>query len=457
MSQERLGVALLLGLDIGSTVVKAAVFDRRGRTLAVAHRAVRVRLPGPGRVERDPEATWRAAANAIREVVPGRARGVSAVGVTGCGNGAVWLDAAGRTLGSGILASDTRALAQARANEYPGQTAVLLRWLRACEPETAGRLHRVTFWKDFVRLRLTGELVTEPTDLGAAGGFSRRESVLPPSVASLDIAGRVTAAAAGATGLREGTPVIAGCLDCEAAAIGSGVTGPGELSIVAGTWSINQCFTAERPTAAEARTLFLVNPSAVPGRWLALEASPDSAGHFDWFVRAIRRNGDFARVSRQAEAARAEGLFFLPGLFGRGAVFGGLRPHHDGAAMARAVMQGVCFAHRAHVERLRATGLCFLHARLAGGAARSDFWCQLFSDTLRLPVEVRASPEPGAFGAALLAGVGAGVWPSLAEAQRATVQEARRFTPRADLDSAYASWRAASARQAFEPLNLKLP
>lgn len=424
-------------------MVKAAVFDRHGRQRAVAARPVRPSLPAPGRVERDPAATWRAAATALREVVAevGRADRITAVGITGCGNGAVWLDASGRPLGPCILASDTRAAEFTRRREYPGQTAVLLRWLRAQEPGLARRVDRVAFWKDFVRLRLTGELHTEPTDLGAAGfATGTHEPMLPPRVASLGIAGRVTPAAARVTGLRAGTPVIAGCIDCEAAALGSGVRGPGELSLVAGTWSINQCFAAARPAPATRAALFLVNPSVLPGRWLLLEASPDSASHFDWLARATGGRADFASLARDAAAVGSEGPGFLPGLFGRGACFFGLRPAHARAALARGVMQGVCFAHRAHVEKLRAAGFRFRVARLAGGAARSDFWCQLFADTLGLPVEVPVAGETGALGAALLAGVGAGVWPSVEAAQRATVQVARRFRPRENRDAAYAEW-----------------
>lgn len=424
-------------------MVKAAVFDRHGRPRAVAARPVRPSLSAPGRVERDPTTTWRAAATALREVVAevGRADRISVVGITGCGNGAVWLDASGRPLGPGILASDTRAAEFTRRREYPGQTAVLLRWVRAQEPGLARRVSRVAFWKDFVRLRLTGELHTEPTDLGAAGlATDTHEPMLPPRVASLGIAGHVTPTAARATGLRPGTPVVAGCIDCEAAAIGSGVSAPGELSLVAGTWSINQCFAATRPAPATRAALFLANPSVLPGRWLLLEASPDSASHFDWLARATGGRADFAALAREAAAVGSEGPGFLPGLFGRGACFFGLRPAHARAALARGVMQGVCFAHRAHVEKLRAAGCRFRVVRLAGGAARSDFGCQLFADTLGLPVEVPAAGETGALGAALLAGVGVGVWPSVADAQRDTVRVARRFRPRENRDAAYAEW-----------------
>jgi L-xylulokinase len=298
------------------------------------------------------------------------------------------------------------------------------------------------FWKDFVRLRLTGEWATEPTDVGAAGDFARGEPALAPLRASLACAGEVSPAAARITGLRAGTPVFTGCIDCEAAAIGSGVREPGVLSLVAGTWSINQGFVTATPSGAAARALFLVNPSVEPGRWLVLEGSPTSASHFDWLARAIGRRGDFARLAAEAAAAPRGGPIFVPGLFGAGAAFADLHAADGRGALARAVMEGVCFAHRAHVEKLRAAGLRFSTARLTGGAARSRFWCQLFADVLRLPVEVPSGAEPGALGAALIAGVGAGLWPSLAAAQRATVKVAARFTPRENYDPTYARYRS---------------
>jgi L-xylulokinase len=243
----------LLGLDIGSTRVKAVLFDRWGRVLAAVARRVPVRRPRPGWVERDAGATWRAAAAVVRAAAAGHA--VTAVGVTGCGNGAVFVDAVLRPLRAGVLSSDRRAEEfvrrgpAARQVAYAGQTSSLLRWLRTAEPALARRLAHALPWKDFVRACLTGEVATDPTDAGAAGWLvagTRRlaadDPAIPPLRESLAQAGEITAAAARRTGLRAGTPVFTGCIDCEAAAIGSGVARSGELSLVAGTWSVNQMF-----------------------------------------------------------------------------------------------------------------------------------------------------------------------------------------------------------------------
>ncbi|MSU72679.1 MAG: carbohydrate kinase [Opitutus sp.] len=432
---------LLLGLDIGSTVAKAAVFDRHGRALAVAARRIRVHTPRPGWVERDPAESWRACAAVLRAVARGRGGAIAAIGLTGCGNGAVFLDERERPVRQGILSSDTRAAEfvgnhrrRARQTAYPGQTAALLRWVRAREPRVARRVRLVLFWKDFIRLRLTGEPCTDFTDAGASGLLdveSRHwrgdDRVLPPLRESLAAAGVVQAAAAVATGLRAGTPVFTGCIDCEAAAIGSGVSGRGELSVVAGTWSINQTFTTKLPPAA----LFLINPSAQPGRWLLLEGSPTSAANFDWATRALFGRHAFSRAAALAERAAPGGdLLFIPRVSEGLGAFLGLAASHTRAELLRAVMTGVVFAHRWHVEKLYAAGVRCRTLRLTGGATRSRFWCQLFADAFGRPVEVPRGEETGALGAALCAGVGAGFWPSLRAAQRDTVAVARVFRPR---------------------------
>ncbi len=429
----------LLGVDIGSSTIKATLFNERGRTLGTAAKPVTVRFPQPGWVERDPQATLRAAHAVIRAALDSAKSSVTAVGVTGCGNGGVFLDAKFRPLGAGILASDLRATdfvapRGKRFNEpYPGQTGPLLDWWRSAESPRARDLAQVLWWKDYVRMSLTGVACTDFTDAGAAGlldlstrSWRNGQPELPPLRESAALAGWVTPNAADATNLPSGTPVFTGCIDCEAAAIGSGVSEPDRLSIVAGTWSINQAFVGALPSST---TVFLCNPSSQPGRWLLLEGSPTSASHFDWLVRAVGGRTDFEKVAALAAAAPASELHFLPRLFAQNAAFVGLGPQHDLGAMARAVMAGVAYSHRAHVEKLRAEGLRFRVARLAGGATRSPFWCQLFADVLGLRIEVPAVAEPGALGAALLAGVGAGVWPSLAEAQRATVRVDRTFEP----------------------------
>ena len=437
MSKSTQSSAHLLGVDVGSTVIKAVVFDRRGRTLAVATRRVPVRRPQAGWVERDALATWRAAAAVMRQGAAGRA--ITAAGLTGCGNGAVFVDADLKPLRPGILSSDRRAAKWvrpapwSRQTAYAGQAGSLLRWFRAVEPVAARDLAHVLLWKDFVRARLTGVVATDPTDAGAAGWMDvatrklrANDPAISPVRESLAAAGAVTAGAAGLTGLPAGTPVFTGCIDCEAAAIGSGLGHAGGLSLVAGTWSINQTFVDRLPRR---RGHFLVNPSAEPGRWLVLEGSPASAANLDWAGR-ICGGGNVASVLRRAERAPRTRLLFVPRVPTGEGEFHGLDSAQGRGELLRAVVEGIVFAHRAHFEKLLGRGIAPRCVRLSGGMARSAFAAQLFADVLGCTVEVPAGEEIGALGAALCAGVGAGLWPSLRAAQRATVRVGRTFRPR---------------------------
>lgn len=446
----------ILGLDVGSTLIKAVVFDRRGRVLAAASRSVPVRRPQRGWVERDAEATWRAAAAAVRQVASGKS--IAAVGLTGCGNGAVFVDAALNPLRPGILSSDARAARWIRQEQaagqlaYAGQAGPLLGWFRAERPAEARRLAHVLLWKDFIRARLTGVVATEPTDAGAAGWLvpgSRRmrggDPALPPIRESLASAGEVTAAAERRTGLRVGTPVFMGCIDCEATALGSGVANAGDLSLVAGTWSISQRFLDRRSRRGD---LFLVNPSVQPGRWLALEGSPSSSANLDWVVRLLGFR-DVAGALRCAESATRTGLLFVPRVPTGGGAFAGLDASHGRGDVVRAVVEGVAFAHRAHVEKLLGRSVASHRICLTGGLARSAFVSQSFADVLGDPVEIPEGGELGALGAALCAGVGLGVWPTLREAQRATVRMVATFRPdsrrRSELECDYLRFRSLSA------------
>jgi L-xylulokinase len=357
----------------------------------------------------------------------------------------VFVDAHLKPLRQGILSSDQRAEAwvrrdaRRRQTAYAGQTGSLLRWFRAEEPAVARDLAHVLMWKDFVRAHLTGVVATEPTDAGAAGwldptsrSMRAQDPAIPPLRESLASAGEVTAAAERLTGIRAGTPVFMGCIDCEAAAIGSGITGDGELSLVAGTWSINQTFVDRMPRR---RGHFLVNPSAQPGRWLVLEGSPTSAANLDWAVRVFG-GGDTARALRLVERTPRTRALFVPRVpTGLGSWIG-IDAGHGRGELLRAVIEGVVFGHRVHVEQLRGRGRAPRRVRLAGGIARSSFGAQLFADVLGCAVEVPAGEEIGALGAALCAGVGAGVWPSLRVAQSEAVRVARTFRARADAHAA---------------------
>ena len=464
---------LLLGLDAGNTVIKAVLFDAAGRQLAASERNGASSTPAPGHVERDMAELWANAAAVIREclqtagVAPGA---IAAVGCAGHGNGLYLLDRAGAPL-LAIQSLDSRAAALAdelRADgngarlhalclqePWPSQTPTLLAWVRRHAPGTYAKAGTAFLCKDYVTFRLTGRRTSDVSDMSGAGllrlpdcrydddllaayGLADAGELLPDLLWPTEIAGRVTSEAAATTGLAEGTPVVAGLFDVVANALGSGVVDEGQASIIAGTWSINQV-VVHRATAD--RRVFMVSAFG-EDRVMAIESSATSAANLEWYVRElVERGGDhpdpFGACNRRVAAVTpaADDPYFHPYLHGSRlgasmrAGFYGVAGWHGEGHMLRALFEGVALEHRRHVDVLRAAGVRFDRASLSGGGARSEVWPQMFADILGIPVSLARCAESGALGAAIAAGVGAGIFPSLPEAVRAMSAERARFAP----------------------------
>jgi L-xylulokinase len=459
----------LLGVDSGQTVGKVGLYDLAGRLLASASAPTRTSSPHPHWVERDMDHVWEQVAGAIRSVLATAQAGapvrVLGVAVCGHGDGLYAVDGAGRPVRAAILATDSRASPDAsiaaRALELtgeppvPGSPATLYAWLRDHEPASYAAVRHVLFCKDWIRLQLTGEVATDPTDAGASflavsGGWSSAAlelyglgelgAALPPLVPSTAVAGRVTADAAAVTGLPAGTPVVTGAHDVDANAFGIGAVALGSASAVMGTFSINQVITDR----AVADPRWKARPFIEPGRWLHMSTSPAGAVNLDWAVRRLGPylpSGDPDPASAVAEAmtaAPADAPLFRPFLFGSphgdspGASWIGMHGWHDRADLLHAVLEGVAFNHRTHMDWLRSAFAFSGPVRVTGGGARSAQWTQLLSDVLDLPVEVTDAEEAGTRGAALMAGVGVGAFAGVAEAAEAAVRVVRRPEPRPD-------------------------
>ena len=448
----------LLGVDSGLTVTKAVIFDESGRPLSVARRRVPQSLPAPRRVERDMEGLWTAAAQAIRSAIEGSGRPASeiiAVAPTAHGDGVYLLDGDRNPLGPGILSLDSRAAgvvenwetsgAAAEALALTGQMphasapSALLAWIAHEEPERFARIAHVFACKDWLRFRLTGELGTDRTEASASFtavhtqdwsdealrlyGLARLRAALPAIGQPGATAGRITARAAAESGLLEGTPVAFGLHDVTASALGIGAHVPGVVGVVAGTYSINEVVT-DRPRADPR---WFCRSAVEPGRWNAMSISPASTANYDWFLDTLcgaeRADAEASGLSIHAELApeieaalaRPSTAIFHPFLFGspHGAAasggFFGLHGWHDRGDMLRAVLEGIAFNHRTHVEALR-EGFAPREIRLTGGASRNPSFAQLFADVAGLPVTVTDTEEAAAWGAALCAGVAAGMW-----------------------------------------------
>jgi L-xylulokinase len=472
----------LLGLDAGNTVIKAVIFDRQGNEIASASAEGHSRMPCPGHVERGLDELWANACKVIRTCIEQAAiapRDIVAVGCAGHGNGLYALDLNGEPL-LGIQSLDTRAAALVEEwqqqgvgdrtypighqRPWPSQTPTLLAWLKRHRPEAFSRLGTVFLCKDFIVSRLAGVRVSDVSDMAGCGlldvtnrrydqalmqayGLGDCMPLLPRLIESSDVAGHVTDEAAAQTGLVSGTPVVGGLFDVVASAIGSGVTRTGAASIIAGTWSINQVIIDTPQLAAPV----FMSSTFDRERYMAIESSATSAANLEWLVREffadVLANGRSpfdlcGELAASIEPASDDPLYhpFLYGAQQNGnarAGFYGVAGWHTKAHLVRAVLEGVAFGHRQHIETMRSAGAIFNEAVLSGGGSRSLIWPQIFSDVLGLPVSIARSRETGALGAAIAAGTGAGIFSDFAAGAASMVRMERHYVPNAGLGGHY--------------------
>lgn len=470
----------LLGIDSGGTMTKAALFTLEGKEVAAEYSAVPMLFPDAGFTERDPHAMWRSTCHAIRTVITTAGitgNDLHAVCATGFGSGLFCIDAQGEPTCNGIVSTDSRAMALVQSwreqglelpvraslaqNLWPAQSLTLLGWLQRHRPDVAANTATVLECKDYTKFRLTGQRSTDVTD-AAVGGWldmasgSYAESVfstlgleswlpaLPQLMTSEAIAGEVSDEAAQATGLAAGTPVINGAVDIVCSTIATGVIDATQIAVIAGTWSINNALRQGAPQTDPVP--FLQMPYLTKDTYLACEASATSASNLEWCCNQIfeaeRMKAEAEGVSvydrcGQMVATRRDTppeLAFLPYLFGgpAGAPAGfiGMQARHDRADLVYAVYEGIAYAHKRHVNELLAAGETSPDVlRLAGGAARSTVWAQLFADVFGLPVEVADGSEFGALGACMVAAVGNGLYADYPSAVAGMSRVARRFEP----------------------------
>lgn len=452
-----------LGIDASTTATKALLIDDGGSVVGVGRSEYTFDTPHPLWSEQSPDLWWTGAVDAIQAVlatagVPGHA--IGGVGMTGQMHGLVMLDAAGTVLRPAILWNDQRT--QAECDEIrdrvgrdrllaitgndalTGFTAPKILWVKNNEPEVFERTEHVLLPKDYVRFRLTDAYAVDRAggsgtilfDLAARDwsdevietlGLPRRW--FPPSFEGSSVTGAISAAAAAATGLAEGTPVVAGGGDQAANAVGVGAVTP-----VVGAMSIGTSGVVFAPTdhaAIEAEGRLHAFCHAVPGMWHLMGVMLSAAGSYEWFRSALAPSTSFAELDIRASAidAGSNGLMFLPYLTGertphpdplaRGA-FVGLTVRHDLGHMARAVLEGVAFGLRDSIELVRESSTLD-EIRASGGGAQSRLWLQIIADTVGLPVRVVGTSEAAAHGAALLAAVGTGAFASIREATDAAV------------------------------------
>jgi L-xylulokinase len=478
----------LLGIDNGNTISKAAIFDLEGREIQVASRQVKSDFPHKGWTERSMNELWQSTAAAVKEALEKsgiKPEQIVGIGTTGHGNGLYLLNKEGKPARAGIQSLDTRAAAIIDTWNrhglhdqvfpfttqafWPAQPNALLAWIKQNEPNVYRNIGAVLMVKDYIKYCLTGEITSDFTDMSGTSLMEVRKKsyseellnlydlgdirpALPGLVNSFEIAGKVTDDAARATGLAAGTPVVGGLFDVDASALGAGVYQPGQVCIIAGTWSINEVVTSD-PIVDPG--LFMTSIYTVPDLWLTIEASATSATNLEWFVNqfceAQKTEADSRGISvydicnELVDSLPPGGseIVFHPFLFGSNvqasarAGFYGIAGWHTKAHMLRSLYEGVVFGHLSHFEKLRDASNRVNVARLSGGGARSSVWTQIFADTLQLPMEVPDGDEIGARGAAMSAGIGVGVYKDHAEAVSRAVKIERRQEPNPEATSFY--------------------
>ena len=468
----------VLGIDVSTTATKALLLDESGAVAGVGTAEYDYDIPRPLWSEQDPADWWSGAVSAIRSVLDStdvRADEIEAIGLTGQMHGAVLLDASDAVLRPAILWNDQRTAAECdvireavgaqRLIEITGNdaltgfTAPKLVWVREHEPEVWARIAHLLLPKDYVRLQLTGERAIDKAD--AAGtlllDLAARDwsavvlealgipaTWLPRTFEGPEVTGRLTDAAAAATGLRAGMPVVAGGGDQSANAVGVGAVAPGTTALSLGTSGVIFAST-DRP---------LFDPGgrvhafchAVPGRWHMMSVMLSAGGSLRWFRDALAPGMGYDELLSGVGdvPAGSDGLWFLPYLSGersphpdplaRGA-FVGLTPGHDRRHLARAVLEGVAYGLRDGLDLMRGAGMpAPSQIRISGGGTASRLWRQILADVLGTELATVSTTEGAAYGAAVLAAVASGWFGSVDAATSQLVTVTTAATPGADAE-----------------------
>jgi xylulokinase len=466
----------LIGIDVGTGGTRVLLVDTTGKVVGSTVREhAPFRSPQPGWAEQDPEDWWQAAVHAIPALLKATATDpaeIAAVGLSGQMHGAVLLDAADRVLRPTLIWCDQRTAAEAawltgqlgterliHLTSNPALTNFTLTkllWVREHEPAIWRQFRSFLLPKDYVRFRLTGEKAMDVADASGTlllnvakrrwssemlAAVHMPESILPALLECHEIAGTITAEAASLTGLRAGTPVVAGAGDQAAGALGMGIVHPGDVSATIGTSGV--VFAATDQPFLDPHGRLHTFCHAVPGRWHVMGVTQAAGLSLRWFRDSFANADDTEAYARLGEAAStipagADGLLWAPYLMGertphldpeaRGALVG-LTASHRSAHIVRAIMEGVAFSLKDTLSIFAEIGVPTRAIRLGGGGARSTIWRQIQADVYGQAVEIVSAEEGAAYGAALLAGIGAGVWSSADAACDAVIRIAHRVAP----------------------------
>ncbi|MGA7110700.1 MAG: xylulokinase [Terracidiphilus sp.] len=478
-----------LGMDVGTGGTRAVVVDATGKLISGASREhAPFRTPHPGWAEQDPQDWWRAAQEAIRAALastPEPRQPIAGIGLTGQMHGAVMLDENGVVLRPSLIWCDTRTqpecdwlhakigyekLIELTCNPaLPNFTLTKLLWVKVREPEIFAKIRHVLCPKDYVRYRLTGEyaidvqeasgtLLLDVThrrwskEVAEAAGIP--ESWLPKVYESPEVCARISESAAALTGLKAGTPVVAGAGDQGAGAVGMGILQPGSVSATIGTSGVVFAATAQPTKDPKGRLHTFCH--AVPGLWHVMGVTQSAGLSLRWLRETFFAGQDYDALTAAAAniPPGSEGLEWAPYLLGERtphldpevrAAFACIGPTHTSAHFVRAVLEGVAYSLQDSFTLFAELGIPVTAVRLSGGGARGPLWRRIQAAVYAQPVEILTAEEGGAFGCALMAGVGTGHWATLDAACAQGIEVAQRIEPDpsevAVYKAGYARWR----------------
>jgi len=473
--------AYFLGIDVSTTGSKALLIDSAGSVMAVASSPHTLSTPRPLWSEQDPREWWQATTNSIRAVLKETAidpAAIKAIGLTGQMHGLVLLDAAGEVLRPAILWNDQRtqvqcdeihrrfgmeAFIQISGNAaLTGFTAPKILWVAENEPQVYARARHVLLPKDYIRYRLTSEYAMDKADGSGTILFDLKQrdwseellagcnipaEWMPHTFEGPEFTGSVSATAAFETGLAIGTPVAAGGGDQAAQAVGVGAVEPGIIGLTVGTSGVVFATTPSALIEPQGRLHAFCH--AVPGMWHFMGVMLSAAGSLQWYHDTLAPDMEFNTLLMEAEAipAGSEGLQFLPYLSGertphpdpnaRGA-FIGLTLRHGRGALTRAVLEGVAFGLKDGFMLIQQAGLpAVTQIRASGGGTKGALWRQILASVLNSELVTVNTSEGAAFGAALLAGVGAGAWSDVITACKNTIRITGQTLPKMDEVAVY--------------------
>ena len=484
----------LIGFDIGTTSTRCILIDANGRLIASATSDYPMDTPGPGWAEQDPDNWWEATVTTIKEVIERsnvNPSYISAIGLSGQMHGSVFLDKKGKVIRPALLWCDQRTQAQCDSiydifggelefiklsynKALTGFTAPKILWLREVEPENYKKLDKILLPKDYIRYKLSGTFATEVSDASGTilmdiakrtwsdtilEGLSINKDILPPVYESSKITSQVSEEAAKITGLASGTPIVGGAGDQAGGAVGSGIVEEGIISDCLGTSGVVFAHTGKPSYDPGGRLHCFCH--AAEDAWHLMGVTLAAAGSYKWYYDTFGVSPDISKtypdlsgyelLNKQAEEATpgCQGLIFLPYLSGertpyadpyaRG-VFFGLSYIHDQTHFARSVLEGISYSQYDCLNLMKDLGITSNKVVLFGGGARSKLWRQIISDIFDTRIVTLNVEEGPSYGAAILAGVGAGIYKNVKEATDKFIKEDIEIDPIAENVSKYAKY-----------------